>query len=177
MDVQRALRGALAGGVAAATWAAQQPLDRRAFRYPFSDVELLGKLVTRERAWPAAGLALHVQNGAAFGALYSQVAPHLPGPPVARGLLAATAEHLGSWPLTAVADRFHPARDELPPLAGSPRAFLQATWRHLVFGAVLGLLEGRLNPSSPRVGGAAVPAAHNGHGRLDEPVESLSSRP
>ena len=169
MDVQRALRGAVAGGVAAAAWAAQQPLDRRAFRHPFSDVELLGKLVTRRRGWPVAGLALHVQNGAAFGAAYSQVAPRLPGPPLLRGLLAAMAEHLGTWPLTAVVHRFHPARDELPAIARSPRAFLQATWRHLVFGAALGILEGRLNAARSPRGRAGVPAVHNGHGRLVQP--------
>jgi hypothetical protein len=171
MDLERALRGAVAGGAAATIWAAQEPLDRRVFGYPFSDVELLGKLMTRERGWPAAGFALHVQNGAAFGALYSVAGARLPGPPMARGVLAAIAEHMSSWPLTALTDRFHPARDELPPLARRSRAFLQATWRHLLFGAVLGVLEGWLNAESPPSAGAGdVPAAHNGHGRLEDAV-------
>ena len=174
MDVGRTLRGAAAGGVAAAAWAAQQPLDRRAFTYPFSDVELLGKLVTRGRGWPFAGLAMHVGNGAAFGALYAILGSRLPGPPIARGLLAAMAEHLGSWPLTAVSDRFHPAREELPPLAGRPRAFLQATWRHVLFGVVLGLLEGRLNRPEPDPPAPAdvVPVATNGHGGIESAVSA-----
>ena len=174
MDLGRTLRGAAAGGLAAATWAAQQPVDRRVFGYPFSDVELLGKLVTRGPGWPAAGFAMHVGNGAAFGALYATLGPRLPGPPIARGLLAAMAEHLGSWPLTAVSDRVHPAREELPPLAGRPRAFLQATWRHVLFGVVLGLLEERLNRPAPDPPAApeSVPAATNGHGRIESAAVS-----
>ena len=58
MTLQRSLRGALAGGVAAAVWAAQQPLDKRVFESDYDDVELLGKLVTRGERWPAAGIAL-----------------------------------------------------------------------------------------------------------------------
>ena len=38
----RTLRGALAGAIAAAAWAAQQPLDKRAFGSDYDDVELLG---------------------------------------------------------------------------------------------------------------------------------------
>ena len=84
VDLKRSLNGALAGGVAAAVWAAQQPADKRAFDSGYDDVELLGKLVTRGDAWPVAGLALHVANGAVFGAVYAQLRPFLPGPPVGR---------------------------------------------------------------------------------------------
>ena len=65
----------------------------------------------------------------------------------------------------------HPARDELPALAGSPRAFAQATWRHLLFGVVLGELERRLNP--PRATRPLVPdatVASNGHGDIEHAV-------
>ena len=68
IDRARTVRGALAGAVAAGVWAAQQPLDQRVFGVPYDDTELLGKAVTRGRAWPAVGLALHLLNGAAFGA-------------------------------------------------------------------------------------------------------------
>ena len=54
-------------------------------------------------------------------------------------------EHVAAWPLTIVFDRYHPAREELPKLATSRRAFGQATIRHAVFGIVLGLLEDELN--------------------------------
>src|SRR3954452_5809986 len=141
IDVARTAKGAVAGAVAAAVWAAQQPLDRRVFGVPYDDTELLGKLVTRGRAWPAVGAAIHVVNGAAFGALYANLAPRLPLPSWARGPVAAMGEHAASWPLTVGVDRFHPARKELPPLSGDVRAFAQATWRHLLFGVVLGELE------------------------------------
>jgi hypothetical protein len=138
------LRGAAAGTAAAAVWVAQQPIDKRVFRFPFDDVELLGKAVTRGRRWRATGTAIHLLNGAAFGALYANVAGRATGLPAwSRGPLAALGEHLATWPATALTDRFHPARAELPVLRPSRRAFAQATWRHLLFGVILGELERR----------------------------------
>src|SRR3954469_19955264 len=137
-DRAQTLRGALAGAVAAGVWAVQQPLDKRIFGTDYDDVELLGKLVTRGPGWPAAGAAIHVANGAVFGAAYANLAPRLPLPSWARGPAAALAEHASTWPLTALVDSMHPARDDLPRLLASPRVFAQATWRHLVFGIVLG---------------------------------------
>jgi hypothetical protein len=170
-DVTRTARGALAGAVAAGVWAAQSPLDQRVFGVPYLDEALLGKAVTRGRAWHPIGVVLHVTNGALFGAAYANVAPHLPLPAWARGPAAGLAEHVATWPLTVIADGHHPARDELPRLAGSPRAFAQATWRHLLFGFVLGELERRLNPPAP----PAPPPydgviSSNGHGNLEHAV-------
>ena len=167
--MRRSLNGAIAGAVAAAAWAAQQPLDRRLFRYPYDDVELLGKAITRERQWPLAGLALHLQNGAAFGALYAHVKPLLPGGPAARGVIAALAEHAGTWPLARLVDRHHPARSELARLAGSGRAHLQAVWRHAVFGVTLGVVEHRLN-ADPGDEPPPVPVSSNGHGQIEVPA-------
>jgi hypothetical protein len=141
----RAGRGAIAGALAAAAWAAQQPLDKRAFRSRYDDVELLGKLVTRGPRWRAPGLAFHLMNGSLFGAVFALARPRLPGTPFGQALAAAMAEHFGLWPLGRVSDRFHPARRALPRLSGSRRALAQATWRHLLFGALLGTLEPRLN--------------------------------
>jgi len=168
LDREIAARGALAGAVAAGVWAAQSPLDARVFGWPYLDQELLGKLVTRGPAWVPIGVALHVANGALFGAGYATVARRLPGPAWARGPLAGLAEHLATWPLTALVDRRHPARDELPGLAAEPRAFAQATWRHLLFGVVLGELERRLNPppAPPRPYLPATPSS-NGHGDIE----------
>jgi hypothetical protein len=50
--------------------------------------------------------------------------------------------------MTALFDRYHPARKELPKLAGNRRAFGQATIRYAVFGIVLGLREDALNDPS-----------------------------
>ncbi len=169
MDLKRSVNGAIAGAVAAGIWAAQQPADKRAFDSGYDDVELLGKLVTRGDAWPAAGLAVHLANGASFGAAYAQLRPFLPGPLVVRAVTMAMAEHLALYPLGRVSDRFHPARKELTPLWGNSRAFAQATWRHQVFGLVLGEIERRLN-----VEGAdeppEVPASSNGHGNIEVAV-------
>src|SRR3954449_7975613 len=95
LDRAQTLRGALAGAVAAAVWAAQQPLDKAVFGVDYDDVELLGKTVTNGPAWPYIGLAWHVANGAAFGAIYANVAPRIPLPSWLRGPAAGTAEHLG----------------------------------------------------------------------------------
>ena len=166
MDWQRTVNGALAGALAAAVWALQQPLDKRLFRSDYDDLELLGKLVARDSSWPFAGLALHVQNGAAFGAAYSQLRPFIPGPPATRGVTAAIAEHLALWPLARLSDRHHPARGELPPLSGNRRAFAQSTWRHVLFGAVMGEVERRLNPADAYEP-LEVPVSSNGHGDIE----------
>ncbi|HEY1358684.1 MAG TPA: DUF6789 family protein [Thermoleophilaceae bacterium] len=146
--LQRSLRGGLAGAVATVVMTLEQPLDKRLFDSRYDDVEILGKLVTRGDGWRPVGFALHVQNGAIFGAAYTRLKPSLPGPAVVRGLLVGLVEHVAAWPLTVLFDRYHPARKELPKLAANPRAFGQATVRHAVFGVVLGLLEAALNDRS-----------------------------
>ena len=136
------LRFALAGSSAALLWAAQEPLDRRIFRCDYSDVAVLGKAVTPGRHWRTAGLAVHALNGALFGLAYHEARRRLP---IERRKLAvsmALTEHVVLYPLCFFVDRYHPARGEkgVPPLLSNPRAFGQATWRHVVFGAVLGRL-------------------------------------
>jgi hypothetical protein len=70
-----------------------------------------------------------------------------------------------------VIDRVHPARDELPALAASPRALAQATWRHLLFGIVLGELERRLNaPQDDEVPSYEHVLSSNGHGDIEHAV-------
>jgi hypothetical protein len=160
------MNGALAGVVGAGVWAAQQPLDKRLFGSDYDDVELLGKLVTQDAAWPGAGLLLHLQSGAMFGAAYAYARPFLPGPAVTRGVIASMAEHVGLWPLTNVTDRLHPARKDLPTLWGNRRAFVQATWRHLLFGLVVGELERRLN-AEDEFEPPQVPVSSNGHGNIE----------
>jgi len=157
LEPRRMLRGALAGAVAAGVWALQQPLDKRAFGCRYDDVELLGRALAPRAArsrWYPLGLALHVQNGALFGAVYAgAVAPALASvgvPAAARGPLVAQVENFGLWPLGRLSDRFHPARGQLPRLTGNRRALAQATWRHLLFGVVLGELERRRDEGAAR---------------------------
>jgi hypothetical protein len=172
IDYSRTFRGAIAGALAASVWAAQMPLDKRALGSDFDDVALLGKALTRTDAWPVAGWALHLGNGALFGAAYANLAPRLPLPSWARGPVAASAENLLTWPLTAVTDRVHPARKELPTLFADPRAFAQSAWRHLLFGVLLGEIERRLNARELVVAPpSSVPTATtNGHGTLEHAI-------
>ena len=158
MRLERSVRGAAAGAVAAAVWAAQEPLDKRVFDVDYSDIELLGKAVTRGDEWPAVGLAIHIANGAAFGAAYALVRPLIPGPAQTAGLAAALTEHLATWPLTALIDRS---------LTGNRRAFAQSAWRHALFGLVLGELERRLNPEGRFEPLEQVPVSSNGHGNIE----------
>ncbi len=167
----RSLRGAAAGAVAAAVWSAQQPLDQRVFGVPYDDAKLLGTWVTRGPAAVPLGHVIHVANGALFGVLYANVAPSLPVPAWARGPLAGLAEHLATWPGTRLLPSVHPAGGDLPRLWGSPAAFGQATWRHVLFGTVLGELERRLNsPPAPRGPLDDVVVSTNGHGAAEHLV-------
>jgi hypothetical protein len=135
------MRGAAAGAIAAAAWAAGEPVLGRLARTPYSDVRLLGRLVTRNRAWPVAGTALHLANGAAFGTAFELAG--LRG--VKAGIAAAQAENLAFWPVMAVIDRVHPDRHDgnWPPLVGNRRIALYEITAHALFGTILGTLVRR----------------------------------
>jgi hypothetical protein len=132
------MKGAVAGVVAAAAWAAAEPALQRVFGTEYSDVRLLGRAATRSRAWPAAGLAVHLVNGAAFGAAFERAG--LRG--VKAGVAAAQAENLVLWPAMAVVDRIHPDRRDgtWPPLLTDRRVAAQEVAGHALFGVVLGAL-------------------------------------
>lgn len=137
----KALEGAAAGVLAAAAWAASEPGLRRLARTPFSDVRLLGRVVTPGKAWPAAGVALHLANGALFGIGFRRVG--LRG--VRAGVVAAQLENLALWPTLAVVDRVHPDRRDgsWPPLLRNRRVAAYEVATHALFGAVLGALNRR----------------------------------
>jgi hypothetical protein len=133
------VRGAVAGMVAAAAWAAAEPLLQRVFRTPYSDVRLLGRMVTRRRAWPAVGTAIHLVNGAAFGLLWDRFGKG----GWKGGVVAAQVENILLWaPGMAVVDRYHPDRrtGAFPPLLRNKRVFGYEVVTHTVFGVVLGRL-------------------------------------
>ena len=137
------LRSAGAGAAAATIWGLLEPLDRKILRYGYSDVAVLGKAVTRDRGWRPLGFALHAANGIAFGLAYEAIGRRVQVDRRRLALGLALAEHVGLYPLAYLVDRHHPARGQpgIPPLL-DPRAFAQATWRHVVFGAALGRLAG-----------------------------------
>ena len=135
-------RAAAAGAAAATVWGLLEPLDQRLLRCDYSDVAVLGKGVTRGRHWRLAGFALHAANGAVFGVAFDELRKRVRVSPRRLAVGLALAEHLSLYPLCYFIDRHHPARGEpgVPPLLENPRAFAQATWRHAVFGTVLGRL-------------------------------------
>jgi hypothetical protein len=136
------LQAAIAGAVAATVWGLVEPIDRRLFRFPYSDIALLGMLATRGPHWRAAGWAMHVLNGAVAGLVFWAFYEWVGGNAFWLAIVFAMIEHVVTYPLTLLTDRYHPARGapELPPMSRSARAFAQATCRHLLFGVVLGLL-------------------------------------
>jgi hypothetical protein len=164
--------------VAAAAWALQQPLDKLAFGSRYDDVELLGRGLTRGRRWYPLGLSAHVANGAIFGGLYANLAPSMPLPPHLRGPAAGLAEHFGLWPLVAITDSRHPAREQLPRLSGNRRAMWQAAWRHLLFGVLLGELELRLNAAErPGPPPRKPDYSSNGHGSFEHTMTVMTTGP
>ena len=136
------VQAGLAGGAAAAVWGLIEPVDRRVFRFPYSDIAILGKLVTRGPHWRAIGWTWHVANGVVAGLVFWAIYDLVGGNAFWLAVLFGLTEHLLTYPLTLLTDRFHAARGApgLPPLAHSVRAFAQSTFRHLLFGIVLGLL-------------------------------------
>jgi hypothetical protein len=131
------VRAALAGVTAAAAWIAAEPVARRMFGTPFTDVRALGRPVSR-RHWRVAGAAIHVANGAAAGIAFDRLG--LRG--WKAGVVAFQAEHLATWPLMVAVDRWHPDRRSgaWPPLLRNGRVFAQEAAVHAVFGVALGLL-------------------------------------
>ena len=112
---------------------------------------------------------MHIANGAVFGAVVRERgAARCPFRPSCAGRWRASPSTSRPGRARPRSSRVHPAAGELPQLWGSGRAFAQATWRHLLFGTVLGELERRLNPpdSEPRPIDPAA-AASNGHGSAE----------
>lgn len=119
------IRSAAAGAAAAVVWGIQEPLDRRVFRCGYSDVDFLG------RGNRSVGFLLHAANGAVFGVAFDAVRQRVDVEQRKLALALALAEHVALWPLIGLAG---------PNLVTSGRAFAQATYRHALFGVLLGRL-------------------------------------
>jgi predicted nuclease with RNAse H fold len=85
---------------------------------------------------------MHAANGAVFGLAFHELRRRISVPPRRLAVAAALGEHAALYPLGYFVDRYHPRRGErgIPRLLANPRAFGQATFRHALFGAVLGRL-------------------------------------
>ena len=119
------VRAAAAGSVAAVIWGLQEPLDRRVFGCDYSDVLFLG------RGHRSVGFVVHAANGALFGLAFDAARRRVDVDQRRLALTLAIGEHLALWPFISLVDRS---------LVTSPRAFAQATYRHALFGLVLGRL-------------------------------------
>lgn len=120
------IRPAIAGASAAALWAvAEVPLSR-ALDTGFTDVGLLGRCSgLRGRLGVAAGVGIHLVNGAAFGVAFAA----LGGRGVRAGFAAAEIEGVVLWPVMRILDPEHLTK----------RVFAQEVITHGLFGAALGL--------------------------------------
>jgi len=127
----RRSRAAAAGAAAATVWGLQEPLDQWLFRCDYSDIALLGKAFTRGPGWRVAGFAIHAVNGAIFGLAFDELRRRVRVDSRKLAVAAALGEHLALYPLFYFVDRR---------LFKSPRAFAQETWRHALFGYILGRL-------------------------------------
>lgn len=140
----RAGRGALGGAAATAAMTAVMLAGKRLGR-----LDRLAPRVIVERPLRAAGVTdddriaattavAHLGYGVANGSLFGVLAPHVPGPPVARGVAYAGALLLLSY------QGWVPAARLLPPLSRqAPERRWNVVVSHLVYGTVLGRLAGR----------------------------------
>jgi hypothetical protein len=119
------VRAGAAGAAAAIVWGLQEPLDSRVFGCDYSDVAFLG------RGHRSVGFVLHAANGAVFGLAFDAVRRRVDVEQRKLALALALAEHVTLWPLMGLID---------PELVTSARAFAQATYRHPLFGVLLGRL-------------------------------------
>ena len=89
-------------------------------------------------------MAIHLANGAFFGVVYDEARRRTSADSRKLALAMALAEHLALYPLSYFVDHHHPSRGKpgVAPLF-SLRGFGQATWRHALFGLVLGRVTER----------------------------------
>jgi hypothetical protein len=116
-------RAAVAGAGAATVWGLLEPLDQHVFGCEYSDVRLVGFGDRR------LGFVVHAVNGAVFGVAFDAARRRANVDQRRLALALAVGEHVTLWPLLTFIDR---------DVARSPRAFLQGTARHALFGWLLG---------------------------------------
>jgi hypothetical protein len=77
------------------------------------------------------GFVVHALNGALFGLGFDAVRRRVDVDERRLAVTLALAEHMVLWPFIGLVDRR---------LVTSPNAFAQATYRHALFGVILGRL-------------------------------------
>lgn len=139
------VRAGAAGALASFAYLGVMYLDMTLTHSPSDDLLMLGRPLTADpKKARLLGLLAHTGFGTTLGLVYGGlVRRRLPGPRWARGVTMLLAENTLLWPLTFLADRYHPAmrNGELPHL-NSPVPLAQQIVRHIGFGAALGMLYG-----------------------------------
>lgn len=144
VDTRAAVVAGLLGGAA---YIVEMEIDLPLFGYNADDLRLLGRPFAPDPSLNrAVGAAIHMGNSAMFGVAYAALAhDRLPGPPWLRGVVFANVENAALYPLTLL-DGYHPGvRDGQIDRYWHRTAFTQAVLRHVVFGAVLGAVYGKLH--------------------------------
>jgi hypothetical protein len=136
--MRRDLHAALAGAAAAAAWVATEPVTRRLAGGTHRELRLISGTLAGERGGDSLGWAVHLANGAAFGAAFRRLGGH----GLVRAVAAAQAENMVLWPGMAIVDRIHPdvRSGAWPKLFTDPGTIAQEIAGHVVFGVVLGAL-------------------------------------
>ena len=141
------------GAVAAAVWALQEPLDQQIFGSKFSDIAFIGKGIShqflpkdQQKHWYSVGIISHVINGAVIGAFVPFVSYYFKVSLMRASLGIIMTEHVTTYPLTYITDKYHPSMKDgdVGPIFGQWNTFSQATYRHLLFGVITGLLTRRI---------------------------------
>jgi len=139
-------RAAAAGLAATVAYSVAMEADEYLPGKHFHDSRFLPGLLGDAQATSKRSLVLawtfHFFTGAMLGEVYAAVLKRfLPGPDWLKGAIFGEAFVLAVWPLTPLADRFHPMikSGKLPQLANWT-SFRQNVLRHLLFGLTLGLL-------------------------------------
>jgi hypothetical protein len=139
-------RAAAAGLAATVTYSVAMENDKYITGNHFNDVTfiqgLFGNKDASSNRFRALSWGLHFLNGALLAEVYAVICKRLlPGPNWLKGALFGGAFIAAAWPLTLLADRYHPMiKDgQLPPLANWT-SFWQNVLRHIIFGLTLGLL-------------------------------------
>ena len=150
---RRSANGAIAGGIAARCRAAVEPADQRAFGVDYSDVELLGKFVTRDERGPSPGWRSMWPTARSSARPTRRPSPSFPAAPAAWGAIAGAGGELRHLAADAAGQPPSPGPRRDPAAVGRQARAGSGHVPACAVRIVLGLLEERLNADpeqSPR---------------------------
>jgi hypothetical protein len=136
-------RAVVSGLAAGSAYLVSMWVDNKLSSQRFNDIKLVGQLLTtRSPLWQIQGVLGHFGFSVMMALLYARFFyERLPGPGWLRGIIFLNIENALLYPLALPLDKLHAGMKagEVPGLFGR-KVFLGQVMRHVVFGAVLGLL-------------------------------------